>query len=112
MSGDELQRVAAVRAAYEEDLSDIGDRPRSCCTPRWSGRRTGRVSRRRCTASKASVTGGKAITDPWESIRFEVRELIEVDDETMFVWIHGLAREEGSSVDVEMNAYDVLDVSG
>ena len=41
-------------------------------------------------------------------MRFDVREVIEVDHETVFVRMHGVAREEGSSVDVEMNAYDVL----
>lgn len=46
--------------------------------------------------------------EPWESVRFDVREVVEVDEETVFVAAHVRGRGKGSGVDVEMDIFDVL----
>ncbi len=51
---------------------------------------------------------GEEFLAPWEWAQIAVREVIEVDEETVFVWSHAQARGEGSGVVVEMDIYDVL----
>jgi ketosteroid isomerase-like protein len=46
--------------------------------------------------------------DPWEWVHSEVREIVEVDDETMFLWNHVQARGKGSGARAEMDIFDVL----
>ena len=101
-------REAAVRATYEEDPSDFSERAEVLLHPEveWQTNWPG------FAPAVHGIEGVRqwreAISDPWERIRFDVRELIEVDEETVFVWVHGLARRTESAADVEMNAFDVL----
>ena len=46
--------------------------------------------------------------DPWEWVRSEVREIVEVDEETVFLWNHVRARGKESGVEIEMEIFDVL----
>ncbi len=46
--------------------------------------------------------------EPWERVQFDVREVVEVDEETVLVTGHVRARGKGSGVEVEMDIYDVL----
>jgi ketosteroid isomerase-like protein len=51
---------------------------------------------------------GRGVSGSLGVVRFDVREVIEVDEETVFVWNHAHARGKGSGVDAEMDIYDVL----
>ena len=46
--------------------------------------------------------------EPWEWVRSEVREIVEVDDETVFLWNHVRARGQESGAELEMDIFDVL----
>lgn len=46
--------------------------------------------------------------EPWESVTFDVREVVEVDENTVFIAAHVRGRGTGSGVDAEMDIYDVL----
>jgi ketosteroid isomerase-like protein len=46
--------------------------------------------------------------DPWEWVRSEVREIVEVDDETVFVGTHVHVRWKESRAETEMEVFDVL----
>ena len=46
--------------------------------------------------------------EAWESIQFDVREVVDVDEETVFVAAHVRGRSKGMDVEVEMDIYDVL----
>ena len=46
--------------------------------------------------------------EPWEWVQLDVREVVEVDEETVFVAAHARGRGKGSGLDVEMDIYDVL----
>jgi ketosteroid isomerase-like protein len=50
----------------------------------------------------------EAFLDPWEWVRSEVRELVEVNDETVFLWNHVRARGKESGIEMEMEIFDVL----
>ena len=50
----------------------------------------------------------EAFLDPWEWVRSEVREVIEVDDETIFLWNHVRARGKESGSEMDMEIFDVL----
>jgi ketosteroid isomerase-like protein len=45
---------------------------------------------------------------PWEWVQFDVHEVVEVNEETMFVAAHVRGRGKGSGADVVMDIYDVL----
>lgn len=46
--------------------------------------------------------------EPWEWVQFDVREVVEVDEETVFVAVHMRACGTGSGVEGDMDIYDVL----
>lgn len=46
--------------------------------------------------------------EPWEWVQLDVREVVEVDEETVFVAVHVRGRGKGSGVEGEMDIYDVL----
>jgi ketosteroid isomerase-like protein len=46
--------------------------------------------------------------EPWERLQYDVREVVEVDKETVFVAAHASGLGKGSGVEVEMDIYDVL----
>jgi ketosteroid isomerase-like protein len=46
--------------------------------------------------------------EPWEWVRSEIREIVEVDDETVFLWNHLHARGKESGAEIEMEIFDVL----
>ena len=46
--------------------------------------------------------------DTWDWVRSDVCELVEVDDETVFLWNHVQARGKESGAELEMDIFDVL----
>lgn len=105
------KRAAALKAAYEAGLADFDEHtailhPEVEWRTNWPG----------LAPAVHGVEGVRRWTemflDPWEWARFEVREVIEVDEEAVFVWIHAHARGKGSGVDAEMDIYDVLTFQG
>jgi ketosteroid isomerase-like protein len=104
-------RAAVLKAAYEGGLADFNEHtailhPEVEWQTNWPG----------LAPAVHGVEGVRrwvqAFRDPWESVRFDVREVIEVDVETAFVWSRARARGKGSGVDVEMDVYDVLTFRG
>lgn len=100
-------RAEALKAAYEDGLADFDQHtailhPEVEWQTNWPG----------LAPAVHGVEGLRrwveAFLDPWEWVRFDVREVIEVDEETVFVWNHANARGKGSGVDAEMDIYDVL----
>jgi ketosteroid isomerase-like protein len=100
-------RAAALRAAYEGGLADP-DRHAALLHPEveWQTNWPG------LAPAVYGVEGvrrwAEEFQGPWEWVRFDVREVIEVDEETVFVWNHAQARGQDSGVHVEMDVYDVL----
>jgi ketosteroid isomerase-like protein len=100
-------RAVALKAAYEAGLADFDQHvailhPEVEWQTNWPG----------LAPAVHGVEGVRRWAEeflaPWEWVRFDVREVIEVDEETVFVWNHALARGKESGVDVEMDVYDVL----
>jgi ketosteroid isomerase-like protein len=105
------ERAATLKAAYEAGLPDFDQHtailhPEVEWRTNWPG----------LAPAVHGVDGvrrwAEEFLDPWEWVRFEVREVIEVDEETAFVWSHAHARGKGSGVDAEMDIYDVLTFRG
>lgn len=46
--------------------------------------------------------------DTWEWVHSDVRELVEADDDTLFIWSHIRARGGESGAEIEMDIFDVL----
>jgi ketosteroid isomerase-like protein len=46
--------------------------------------------------------------EPWEWVHFDVRDVVEVDEDTVFLAAHVRGRGKDSGVEVEMDIYDVL----
>jgi ketosteroid isomerase-like protein len=100
-------RAAALKAAYEGDLADF-DQHAAILHPEvewhtnWPG----------LAPAVRGIEGVRRWAEEfqghWERVRFDVREVIEVDEETVFVWNRTYARGKDSGVDVEMDVYDVL----
>jgi ketosteroid isomerase-like protein len=101
------ERAEAVKAAYEGGMTDF-DLFAGMLDPdvefqtNWPGLGPAVFG---IEGARRSV---ELFQEPWESVEFDVREVVEVDDETMFVAAHVWARGKGSGVDVEMDIYDVL----
>jgi ketosteroid isomerase-like protein len=100
-------RPAEVRAAYEGFLADF-DQNAAMLHPdvEWQTSWPG------LAPAVHGVEGVRRwmveFRAPWEWLEIDVREIIEVDEETVFVWNHLHARGKGSGVDVEVDNYDVL----
>lgn len=50
----------------------------------------------------------EAFLEPWEWVRSEVREIVDVNEETVFVWNHVRTRGKESGAELEMEIFDVL----
>jgi ketosteroid isomerase-like protein len=105
------ERAAAVKAAYEAGLADFEMHagilhPAIEFQTNWPG----------LAPAVHGVEGvrrwSEAFREPWEWVRFEVREIVDVDEETAFVWNHVCARGKGSGVELEMDVFDVLTFRG
>ena len=101
-------RAAALKAVYESGLADFEQHAAAILHPEveWQTNWPG------LGPAVYGVEGVRRWAEEflghWEWVRFDVREVIEVDDETVFVWSHAHARGKGSGVDIEMDIYDVL----
>jgi ketosteroid isomerase-like protein len=96
-----------VRAAYERDLADFDD-GRAILDPdvEWQTQWPG------LAPAVHGIEGvrrwAEEFMGPWESVERYVREVIDVDDTTVFVWTRLSARGRDSGVNVTMDTYDVL----
>jgi ketosteroid isomerase-like protein len=101
------ERAEAVKAAYEADLADFDLlagilHPEVEFQTNWPG----------LAPAVYGVEGvrrfAEGFLEPWEWVQFDVREVVEVDEETVFVAAHVRGRGQGSGVEAEMDIYDVL----
>ena len=101
------ERADVLKAAYEADLADFDLfagilHPDVEFQTNWPG----------LAPAVYGVEGVRrfveAFLEPWESVQFDVREVVEVDEDTVFLAAHVRGRGKGSGVDVEMDIYDVL----
>jgi ketosteroid isomerase-like protein len=100
-------RAEAVRAAYEGGWADLGSledvvHPEVEFQTNWPG----------LAPAVYGVEGVRrfveAFLEPWESAQFDVHEVVEVDEETVFVAARFRGRGRGSGSEGEMEIYDVL----
>ena len=96
-----------MKAAYEADLADFDSHARLLhpeieFQTNWPG----------LAPAVHGIEGvrrwAEVFVAPWEWVRFDVREIVEVDDETIFLWNHVHARGKESGAETEMDTFDVL----
>jgi len=102
-----MSRPAAVRAAYEGQIAEF-DQNAAILHPEVEWQTTWPGLAPAVHGVEGVRRWAEEFLAPWDWAQFDVRELIEVDEETVFVWSHARARGKGSGVVVEMDIYDVL----